>query len=136
MTAPFVRPGIVLCAVLLVAAASGVQLDYFRVEKEESAFVLRWQAEAEEGVRQYELYRKTPLSEDRFVKVHTVSPHGPGIPYEFRDTQVFKDASETVTYSLEVVLVGGERQTFEKISAEYTSTALRRTWGSIKAMFQ
>lgn len=127
--------GVVL-VLLLVAASSGVQLDYFRVEKEESAFVLRWQAENEEGVRHYELYRKTPLSDDRFVRIHTAQPQGEGRPYEFRDTQVFKDASETVTYSLEAVLVEGERLTFEKVSAEYTSTALRRTWGSIKAMFQ
>lgn len=136
MSPSFIRIGIVLSALLLLVGASGVQLAYFRVEKEEAAFVLRWQAESEQGVRQYELYRKTPLSDDRFVKIHTVSPRGAGVPYEFRDTQVFKDASETVTYSLEVVLTGGERQSFDKVSAEYTSTALRRTWGSIKAMFQ
>ncbi len=127
---------IALSALFFVAASPGVQLDFFHLEKEESAFVLRWQSENESGVRHFELYRKTPLSEDRFVKIHTISTHGVGRPYEFRDSQVFKDASETVTYSLEAVLTGGERLTFEKVSAEYTSTALRRTWGSIKAMFQ
>ncbi len=123
-------------ALLVVAASSGVQLDYFRIEKEESAFVLRWQAANESDLKHYELYRKTPLSDDRFVMVQTIRPRGVGHTYEYRDTQVFKDASEMVTYSLEAVMISGERMTFEQVSAEYTSTALRRTWGSIKAMFQ
>lgn len=131
-----IRATVLLALLLVAAASSGVELEYFRVEKEDAEFVLRWQAVNESDVRQYQIFRQTSLSGDRFVRIQTVSPHGAGRPYEFRDSQVFKDASEMVTYSLEAVMTGGERVTFEKVSAEYTSTALRRTWGSIKAMFQ
>lgn len=125
-----------LALLLMAAVPSGVQLDYFRVETEDAAILVVWQAQDESRVRHYELHRKTALSDDRFVKIGEITPHGSGRPYEFRDTGVFKDASEMVTYSLEAVLTDGGRQAFEQVSAEYTSTALRRTWGSIKAMFQ
>lgn len=113
-----------------------VRLDFFRVASEGSDFVITWHAGVEEGVERYELTRKTQTSNDQFVQVYAAPPHGTGKDYEYRDTQVYKSAAEQLDYRLEVVYVTGAREVLSTQTVHYTSTAVRRTWGSLKALFQ
>ena len=115
-----------------------VKLRYFNVEEEGSDFVLTWEAEIEEGAKSYEVQRRTAFSNGQFVLVRDYEPKGVDTQYLFRDDQVFKSATSTeerVDYRLWVVYNSGAREILAEKSANYTSTALRRTWGSIKAMF-
>ncbi|MBO6574882.1 MAG: hypothetical protein JJ896_05670 [Rhodothermales bacterium] len=128
-----------LVSVLVLTAASfgyGVKLEYFDVTPEGQDFILKWQMETEDEVQEYELTRRTPYSNQQFVKVQALSAHGIGVPYEFRDDQVYKSASDQLDYRLEVIYQNGLREVVITKSVNYTSTAVRRTWGSIKAMFQ
>lgn len=132
--------GLSLIIALVVLAGAGlaqsaVKLNYFNVERDGNAFMISWKAELEEDVRSYELYRKTSYAAT-FTAIHTLNAHGAGKEYQFKDDQVYKAASEQVDYRLEVVLTNGLRQQIAEKPVNYTPTALRRTWGSIKAMFQ
>jgi len=123
---------------LLTAAgqwAGDVKLDYFNVDREGNDFVISWRANVEQEVRSYELYRKTTYAAD-FSGVQSFNPHGVGKAYQFKDNQVYKAASEQVDYRLEAVFANGVRQQIAEKKVNYTPTAIRRTWGSIKAMFQ
>lgn len=121
---------------MLVVAASTVRLEYFRVSEADNTLVVQWQAIDEEPLRNYEVLRRTTSSDNQFVQVASVNPHGPARPYEFRDSQVFKSGSDDVTYRLEGILKNGQRVLLGERSVSYSPTAVRRTWGSIKAMFQ
>ena len=127
-------------AFLLLSAFSGmpgaVQMSFFKVDEQENDLVVSWQTAREVEVREYEVQRMTRLTNNQFVKVESLSPHGPNKPYVFRDDQVFKASSEQVDYRLEVIYVDGVREQLASEQVNYTSTAIRRTWGSIKAMFQ
>ena len=130
----------ILLILLLVPAISGAvlmgqaQVTTFVVEKSGSDIVVSWTAESEDGLREYVLFRKTPFTTD-WVQVQQFNAHGPGKPYRYRDTEVYKNAADMIDYRLDLVFSDGSRQQkFEQV--EYTSTAVRRTWGSIKAMFQ
>jgi fructose-specific phosphotransferase system component IIB len=79
--------------------------------------------------------RKTTLTND-FGMAMEASPHGIAKEYLFRDSQVYKAAAEQLDYRLEVVYSNGARETLTTQSINYTSTAIRRTWGSLKALFQ
>ncbi len=130
---------IIAVAILLVGAAASaddVRLNFFRIQPEGREFVVSWQADAEQGVQEYELLRKTTMSNDQFVSVFVAPPHGTSKEYQFRDTQVYKSASEQLDYRLDVVYATGVRETLSTKSINYTSTAIRRTWGSLKALFQ
>ena len=113
-----------------------VQISYFRITEEGNNLVIGWQAREESDVKEYELYRMTRLTNNQFVKVQSIPPHGPNKAYIYRDDQVFKSSSELVDYRLEVVYTDGVREQLARDQVNYTSTAIRRTWGSIKAMFQ
>jgi len=131
--------GFIAFIVVLTGATmfpGGVRLSFFRVQPEGRDFVVSWQVDLEEQVRDYELTRKTPYSNDQFVKVFAIPAHGTGKAYIFRDRQVYKSGSEKLDYRLEVVYANGVREVITTQSVNYTSTAVRRTWGSLKAMFQ
>jgi len=125
-----------LLLVLLGAGSYGVKLEFFNVEEQSRNFTVTWQSTSELEVREYELQRRTPFSNEAFVKVQTFRAQGPGRLYRFKDDQVYKSASEQVDYRLEAVYENGLREMLVTKSLNYTPTAIRRTWGSIKAMFQ
>lgn len=125
-------------ALLLMGAASAaftVQLDFFRVEVQDNDFVITWQAQVEDNVRMYELRRKTSYSE-QFTPVTEVTARGADVTYRYVDDEVYKAASEQVDYELVVTYTNGTQEMVTQRQVNYTPTAVRRTWGSIKAMFQ
>jgi hypothetical protein len=124
----------VLCGAAMVSGR--VRLSSFSIQEEGRDFVITWQSELEEDVQQYEIMRKTPYSNDQFVRVHEVQAHGINRSYAFRDSQVFKSGADKVDYQLEAVYSNGVREVVKSQSLNYTTTAVRRTWGSLKAMFQ
>lgn len=128
----------ILALPLLVAMSMGygVRLASFDVSPDGRSFAITWQTDFEEDVREYELLRRTPYSNDQFVRVQSFKAHGSGRPYTFRDDQVYKSAADQVDYRLEAVYSNGLREVIVTKSLNYTTTAVRRTWGSIKAMFQ
>lgn len=131
-------PLLILLVLLLAGAgslSSDVRLVYFNVDRDGNTFSISWKSDTEEDVRSYELYRKTAYAA-AFSSIQTFSAHGTGKEYKFTDNQVYKAASEQVDYRLEVVFQNGLRQQIAEKKVNYTPTAIRRTWGSIKAMFQ
>jgi hypothetical protein len=115
--------------------ASEVRLEFFRIENQGNEFVVTWHASVEDGVQKYVLNRKTSLN-DQFQEAFEATPHGTSSDYEFRDNSVYKSAAEQLDYRLEVVYTSGAREVLSTKSINYTSTAVRRTWGSLKALFQ
>jgi len=113
-----------------------VRLSSFDIKEEGRDFVVTWQTELEEDVFRFELMRRTPNSNDQFVRVFEAPPQGVNRAYGFRDSQVFKSGSDKLDYQLEAVYTNGVREVIRTQSVNYTSTAVRRTWGSLKAMFQ
>lgn len=133
------RASYIAAIFLLVGATSRlaeVQLEYFQVEDLGQEFVVTWKARVEEDVYAYELTRRTALSNEQFIKVFAPEAHGTEKVYTFHDDQVYKSSSEQLDYRLEVVYTNGLREVITSKSINYTSTAIRRTWGSLKAMFQ
>ena len=113
-----------------------VQMRFFKIDEEGSDLIVSWQTDQEVEVREFELQRMTRFTNNQFVKIQSIEPHGVSKPYIYRDDQVFKASSEQVDYRLEVIYSNGVREQLAREQINYTSTAIRRTWGSIKAMFQ
>ncbi len=112
-----------------------VRLSAFSVQPRGEDFEISWQTDLEDGVSGFELHRRTSTTNNEFVLVGTVSPHGIGRTYTMLDDKIFKVSSEMIDYRLQAVLSDGSRQVLRIESVNYTPTAIRRTWGSIKAMF-
>jgi len=133
----FSTTSLLVAACVLLMGANVAVLNSFKVEKANSDLKITWQAEQEAGVREYELFRRSSNSNNQYVKIQRSFPaHGVGKVYTYVDDQVYKNNSQQIGYRLEVVYDNGVRQILRTQNVDYTSTAVRRTWGSIKAMFQ
>lgn len=134
------RPILSIFLVLLLTGAglwSGqVRLTAFQIQEQGNDFRVSWTTEVEDEVRHFEVMRRSPNSNEQFVRVYSVPAHGIGREYGFLDAQVFKSGSDKLDYRLEAVYQNGVREAVRTESVNYTSTAVRRTWGSLKAMFQ
>lgn len=126
---------LILCAGWTLSSSS-VNLSFFRVDRESNDMVVTWESTSEDGLARYELQRRTRFTNNQYVLVAEASPHGTDKPYRVMDDQVYKISSEQVDYRLEAVYGNGIREELASQSVSYTPTTVRRTWGSIKAMFQ
>ena len=125
-------------ALLLCGAAQAQQVRLAgppKVEKVQNRVTLTWQAETEQDVAAYEIQRKTPTSTGHIL-LHTLPAHGPGKTYTYTDADLYKEVSALADYQLVAVYRDGSRQSIFNVQVNYTTTGLRRTWGSLKAMFQ
>jgi len=128
---------LLLLAVFLVAFSfKSVQLRYFNTENDAGDILVTWEAEQEADVKTYELFRK-PAYGDELVRVAQIPAHGENEQYFVRDDKIYKSSTFAyVDYRLEAVLNSGVRMKVVERQVNYTSTAIRRSWGSIKAMFR
>jgi len=108
-------------------------IDYFKVRSLGDRILLEWKSSGESGLVQFDLERKKDNQTD-FEVIKTFSPQGEGTVYQFIDLGLYKSQGNTVTYRLKMVSRAGT--TFLEGSGVYTTTSVRKTWGSIKAMFK
>jgi len=104
------------------------------VKSDGNNIVISWQAVSETNVRQYVIQRKSGNGE--YVDVATVSLRS-DMNYEFTDREVFKTSGSWYKYRLKIVDNDGTLSYLEQqgmISPNVSS--VKRTWGSIKALFR
>lgn len=108
-------------------------IDYFKVRSLGDRILLEWKSSGESGLVQYDLERKKDNETDYEV-IKSFNPQGEGTIYQFIDLGLYKSQGSTVNYRLKIVSRSGS--TFLEGSGIYTTTSVRKTWGSIKAMFK
>ncbi|HEY5565178.1 MAG TPA: hypothetical protein VIL33_06280 [Rhodothermia bacterium] len=125
---------LILLVFLVGTAVANVVFSRFDARTEGNDIVVSWQASVETDVSEYVLERKTQF-DAQFVEMARFQPRGANQLYNYRDERVFKVQSETVSYRLRIVDSDNSFVVTDAITIDYTPTAVRRTWGSIKAMF-
>lgn len=111
-----------------------IGIDYFKAKSVGDRIVLEWRSISEDGLQSFSVERKRENQSD-YEELKSFEPKGAGSVYQFDDLGLYKTTSEKVNYRLKI---SGEGSSFYYMdaTASYTSTAVRRTWGSIKAMFK
>ncbi len=99
---------------------------------------VRWMSEDESGVARYELERKAGIN-GTFMLISPVAMQGNNAVYEYIDDSAFMmESSETVyQYQLKIVHSNGAPPSvYGPITVRHEVSGVRKTWGSIKAMFR
>ncbi len=103
--------------------------------------VIEWVVKDAALIDRYSLERSMTGNASDFQS-HNIRCENSGRTYRCEDTDLFKTPSDEtastqeVSYRLLVTHPDGTIHTYFQISVEYTTNAVRRTWGSIKSMFQ
>lgn len=123
--------------------ASTANLEYFVAEisqESQNEIHLEWKMSGDNAIEYYEVKRRMP-HDNTFVRITDVSilpSHVSNRTYTYVDRNVFKGSgnSETVMYELTARTTTGNTISLGVTEINYTSSGVRRTWGSIKSMFQ
>lgn len=126
-----------LLAVLLLAgsAISGAFLEYFNGRSDGDNILLEWKTRSESSLLRYEIQRKAGSSGD-FVSLATVAPKGSNSQYSYIDRSAYKDSESIYVYRLRIVESSGPASYSNEITVSHSVSSVKRTWGSIKAMFR
>lgn len=131
---------LLLIAAIIIGAGS-IKVTRFDANipaQSQNTIQLTWVVESEQDVKHFRIERKM-LNDINFTPVHNELANKSGTgTYTWLDSGVFKATSggEPVVYELYAVFTDNSEQYIDQASVNFTSTAIRRTWGSIKAMFQ
>jgi len=95
-----------------------------------------------ENETSFELSRKSSGNGMQFQQISNDCIAGQGNSFSCTDSDMYKGFSEetasteSVTYKLRATHKNGRTIDYGETTVEYTTNAVRRTWGSIKSMFQ
>lgn len=97
--------------------------------------IVRWISENEDRVSRYELERKAEQG-GQFSLLAEILPRGNNRSYEYIDDTAFRFSESIYQYRLKVVFDDGSTEFHGPISVRVDISSVRKTWGSIKAMFR
>lgn len=99
--------------------------------------VVRWISDDESGMVGYQLERRA-VGAGAFIPL--IMPYlavkGSGATYEFLDNSAFRTSDNVYQYQITPVYADNRPVTPYLVSVRHSVSSVRRTWGSIKAMFR
>ncbi len=125
--------GIFLIAQLVVFGGAFIQ--YFNAVSSGDNIVLTWQTLNEENVKEFVIFRGP--DRDHLAQIAVVEAKGDNSEYSYIDENAYKTDESFYAYALIIVDNDGSRS--EPIFAFVTHngvSSVKRTWGSIKALFR
>lgn len=110
-----------------------------RARSSNGDIILTWTTVDETGVQRFEVLRASwgGTAWSDFVVVGTIDQlKGNNSSYEFVDKSVFKTTAGIYGYRVRIVNGQTPAPETDIVTVSHVSSAARRTWGSIKAMFR
>ncbi len=101
-----------------------------------SSITIHWDSDDETGVVGYEIARMVGWEGQYVVLVPLLKAKGSDQSYDFVDETAFKTTATFYKYRITALYSNGARSDPYEIGVSHTVSSVRRTWGSIKAMFR
>jgi hypothetical protein len=129
----FAALAIIVLLAWAIALAGGIRDGSLSAYSNGTNIVVRWASDDETGVTGYTIERKAGGS-STFVRLTdpALAPKGSGSAYEFVDNTAFRTLDNFYQYRITALGVNAVYY----VSVNHSVSSVRRTWGSIKAMFR
>ena len=123
-------------AILFVigTAFAGAYLDYFHVRNQGDDAVIEWKTSQETNLKNFVIEKRSPQSQ--FAEVATIQPHPDNSFYSYTDKAIYKSNDYIFIYRLKIVDNNQQVSYSNEASISLSISGVKRTWGSIKAMFR
>jgi hypothetical protein len=126
---------IFLLLILVSITMSYAQVTYFSAKTDGNNVKIEWTSGDESNVAHYSIQRKTPQTS--YIEIASVQSRGSNSYYSYEDQSLYKVNDVVFTYRL--VIIGKDNSSLvypHEISVSPNISGIKRTWGSIKAMFR
>ncbi|OQY73168.1 MAG: hypothetical protein B6D44_07980 [Ignavibacteriales bacterium UTCHB2] len=129
------KSSIIFVVLLLIATVyGGAFIQYFQGKSESDNIKLEWQTGEENNLQNFKIERKTPQSS--FTEIETIQPKGSNSYYSYLDQTTYKTNDLIFIYRLKIVDNNGQVTYSNETTVSHSISGVKRTWGSIKAMFR
>jgi len=126
---------IFLVFLVVTAIYAGAFLEYFHGRSEGEDIRLEWKTGEESNLQNFSIERKTPQSS--FAEIITIQPKGSNSFYSYLDKSAYKPTNSMIfVYRLKIVDNDNQVSYSAEITVSHNVSGVKRTWGSIKAMFR
>ncbi|MFZ2323265.1 MAG: hypothetical protein WAV89_06170 [Ignavibacteriaceae bacterium] len=126
---------IILTFLIIATVYAGAYVSYFHARSEADNVRLEWQTGDESNLQKFVIERKTPQSS--FIEIQEVTPKGDNSYYTYLDENTYKANDLVFVYRLKMVDTDGTVTYLDQsTSVSLSISGVKRTWGSIKAMFR
>jgi hypothetical protein len=123
-------------AVLFATAYAVVIKDKPVAYSNGSDIVVRWSTVDETGVQRFDILRRAGTTGDFSLIASVGQLKGNNSTYEYVDKSVFKISSGIYQYKIRIINGQNPAPETDPVTVSHVSSAAKRTWGSIKAMFR
>lgn len=113
---------------------AGAFLEYFSARSEYGNVKIEWKTADEINLKEFVIERKT--LHGNFISVGSVAPKGDNSFYQFIDENVFKTTDYLFVYRIKIVDNDSKASYSKEVTVTHNISDVKRTWGSIKAMFR
>ncbi|RCK72211.1 MAG: hypothetical protein IGBAC_0557 [Ignavibacteriae bacterium] len=100
-----------------------------------SVITIKFNTESELNVEKFYIERRQG-TDGAFIRIASLNPKGPSL-YEYIDQTAFKSSANIYQYQIRVTFSNGNvDEVVGPITVSHSVNSVKRTWGSIKAMFR
>ncbi len=131
-----------LMAVVSAVAGADIKDGTLQAHSDGTAITIRWATGEEVNLKEFDIERRAG-TEGEFVAIGSVSPRGSNSIYQFVDESAFKSGvgvsgtnSSLYQYRIRIVDLSGQVAYSKTVTVTHSVSSVRRTWGSLKAMFR
>lgn len=126
--------GLLLLLFALAGPASAELIQDFSATGQGQQVYIQWNTADERAVSSFKIQRS--FDGKYFHNLTTISPTGSNSSYSYIDSDLFKGSLQTFYYRIEVGLRENRTEYSATERVELAFSGIRKTWGSIKAMFR
>jgi hypothetical protein len=114
---------------------AGAILHSFTAKSTNGDIILQWSTGEEKDLARFEVQRKAGL-QGEYTPLATITPKGSNSFYEYVDKSAYKSSDTIYKYRLAIVNTDGSVAYSQELVVPHGVSGVKRTWGSIKAMFR
>jgi len=97
--------------------------------------VIEWRTEKEVNIKNFVIQRKV-VNVEQYSDIAEMNPKGDNSYYQFVDETAYKSSDAIYVYRLKIVDTNSDISYSSEITVSHSVSGVKRTWGSIKAMFR
>jgi hypothetical protein len=135
MRSPLIAAVLLLVTLWASVALAGAILNRFTASRSTSGdVVVEWSTGTESDLKHFEVQRMAGV-QGEYASLGFVQPKGSNSSYQFVDKSAYKTSDAIYKYRLAIVNGDGSTSYSQELTVSSLS-GVKRTWGSIKAMFR
>lgn len=124
----------ILLVLTVFTAFGGAFLEFFTAKSEDSHVKIEWRTGDESNVRDFVLERK--VVKGSYMPIASMKAKGSNSSYSFLDEGAYKSSDVLYIYRLKIIDKDNTQAYSKEISVNHAVSGVKKTWGSIKAMFR